>query len=178
MTSLRQGRFRWLVATAVAAPLLAAAACATNPPPSDNAYCAQLFDQYDGFLFLPTPSPPGYDFIQMQLSRIRQAQCLTLTRNLAPMDAAAASAAPRVSNGPLLRWRPAVQAGVVTNPGDEARALAYFQHLGYRARSLGAPRLGTRIYVEPLTAGDIQNIITAAQRAGFVGPYPSRFVTF
>ncbi len=169
---------RQIVAAGIVAAGLGLGACATMPPPSDNTYCAQLFDQYDGFLFLPMPSAPGYDFRQQQLSRIRQAQCLTLTRKLAPMDTIDASASLRSPPGQALRYAVAVQAGVVTNPADEARSLAFFQEHGFRARSVGAPGLGTRIYVEARTTGDIQDIVALAQRAGFVGPYPSRFVTF
>jgi hypothetical protein len=67
---------------------------------------------------------------------------------------------------------------VVTNPQDEVRALAFFQGLGYRARSVGWPELGTRVYVEALTVAQIDDIVAMAQRAGFVGPYASRWVAF
>ena len=107
---------RRLTASTLLATALAAAGCAgMQPPPGDNAYCAQLFDQYDS---------------------------------------------------------------IVTNMADEARSLAFFQALGYRARTVGAPDLGTRVYVEARSLGDIQNIVSIATNAGFIGPYPSRYVTF
>jgi hypothetical protein len=170
---------RRLTASALMATALATAGCAgMQPPPGDNAYCAQLFDQYDGIEFLPLPSPPAFNFRQQQLSRIRQAQCLTLSRNLAAMDVSAAAAVPRAAAGPALNYPVAVQAGIVTNMADEARSLAFFQALGYRARTVGAPDLGTRVYVEARSLGDIQNIVSIATNAGFIGPYPSRYVTF
>jgi hypothetical protein len=66
----------------------------------------------------------------------------------------------------------AVQVGVVTNDDDVGRAIAFFSRLGYRARSVGAPRLGARVYVEARTLGDIERIVGLAQKAGFVGPTP------
>ena len=54
----------------------------------------------------------------------------------------------------------------------------FFQRLGYRARSVGWQELGTRIYIEARTVPQIDDIVSVAQRAGFVGPYPSRWVIF
>ncbi len=168
-----------LTALSLLAAAAALTACAGLPSgPADNSYCAALFDQYDAIEFMPLPSPPAFNFRQQQLSRIRQAQCLTLSRNLQPMDVSVAETVPRSAPGPRLGYPVAVQAGVVTNMEDEARALAFFAALGYRARSVGAPDLGTRIYVQALSAGDIHDIVAIATGAGFRGPYPSRFVTF
>ena len=72
----------------------------------------------------------------------------------------------------------AVQAGVVTNMEDAGRARAFFEGLGYRARTQGSPRLGTRVYVEARTAGQVEDIVGIAREAGFVGPYASRFVIY
>ena len=81
-------------------------------------------------------------------------------------------------SGPVLSRPAAVQVGVVTNYQDAGRAIAFFNRLGYRARSVGSPRLGTRVYVEARTLGDIETIVGLAQEAGFVGPYPSRYAIF
>ena len=149
-----------------------------QPPPSENAYCAQLFDQLDSYEFLPQPVF-GFNFRQMQLSRIRQARCLTFTRDLAGMEALDESLAPReAASGPAFPRAVAVQAGVVTNPDDAGRATAFFAGQAYRSRSVGSAGLGTRIYVEARTVGDIERIVAVAQQAGFVGPYPSRYVLF
>jgi hypothetical protein len=162
-------------------PLLAAAAllvvigCAAGPtPPSDNATCAALFDGLDAIDFLPVV---GFDFRQMQLARLRQARCLTFSADIAGLEAIVVPAGPAAA-GPVLRPRVAVQAGVVTNMEDDARARAFFERLGYRARSVGAPGLGRRIYVEATTQGEIGEIVGIAGQAGFVGAYPSRFVIF
>ena len=42
--------------------------------------------------------------------------------------------------GPVLSRPVAVQVGVVTNDHDVGRAIAFFNRLGYRARSVGSPR--------------------------------------
>ena len=155
-------------------------ACVNQPPPSDNSYCAVLFDQLDGFELPLAPIAVGFDFRQMQLARIRQARCITFSDRLAGMDALARQIVPHaIPGGPGSFLPPvAVQAGVVTNPQDEARALTFFSALGYRARSVGWPELGTRIYVEAKTANQIADIVSVAQQAGFVGPYPSNWVRF
>jgi hypothetical protein len=167
---------QWLAPLVV---ILALAACSNQPPPSNNAYCATLFDQLDAMEFVPQPQALYFDFRQTQLARIRQAGCITFTRNLVGMEAVAESLISHERPAGLpLRSRVAVQAGVVTNPQDEARALAFFEGLGYRVRSVGWPELATRVYVEALTVDQIGDIVSLAQRAGFVGPYASRWVTF
>lgn len=159
--------------------LLALAACANQPPPSDNAYCAVLFNQLDSFELAPAPLTVGFDFRQVQLARIRQSRCITFTDQLAGLESVATELRPHtILGGPVYRFSVAVQAGVVTNPQDEARALSFFSGLGYRARSVGWPDLGTRVYVEAKTANQVSDIVSIAQRAGFVGPYPSNWVTF
>jgi hypothetical protein len=160
-----------------AAALLVVIGCAAGPPPrSDNATCAALFDGLDAIDFLPAPVV-GFDFRQMQLARLRQARCLTFSADIAGLEAIVVPAGPAAA-GPVLRPRVAVQAGVVTNMEDDARARAFFERLGYRARSVGAPGLGRRIYVEATTQGEIGEIVGIAGQAGFVGAYPSRFVIF
>jgi hypothetical protein len=153
--------------------------CAAQPPQGDQGYCAQLFDQLDVIertAFVPSPLGAP-DLRQMQLARIRQAGCLTFSRDLAGLDAAAA-AAPGRAAVPAAGWSGAVQAGVVTNMADDARALAFFEGIGYRARSVGWPGLGRRILVEARTPAEAQEIIAVARQGGFVGPYLTRYVTF
>ena len=174
--SWRRARLSGAAGLAAFATLLGCAA--SIPPPSDNHYCAQLFDQFDAYEFMPLAGPT-FDFRQMQLARIRQARCLTFTRNLVGLDTAAGRVASReASSGPFLNRSVAVQVGVVTTDVDAGRAMAFFSHLGYRARSVGSPGLGTRVYVEARALGDIEAIIGSAQQVGFIGPYPSRYVTF
>ena len=165
-------------AGALALALLAAGGCtgAARPPVAEDATCARLLDQFDAYQALPTP---GVDFRQMQLAKIRQYGCLTFHRQIADLEAttvaADAAAAPQ---GPRLSAPVAVHAGVVTSDADAARALAFFEGLGYRARSVGTPRLGTRIQHEARTAAEIEHILAVAREAGFVGPYVSRFARF
>ena len=78
----------------------------------------------------------------------------------------------------MLICRVAVQAGVVTNDQDAGRAIAFFNRFGYRARSVGSPRLGARVYVAARTLGEIETIVGLARGAGFIGSYASRYVVF
>jgi hypothetical protein len=176
---MNRGRVR-LAGLARWAALAALLGCAAaSPPAGDNRYCAQLFDQLDAYDFMPLPVGPAFDFRQMQLARIRQARCLTFTRNLVGLDTVGGIVAPREApSGPALIRPVAVQVGVVTNDNDAERAMAFFNHLGYRTRSVGSPGLGTRVYVEARTLGNIETIIGLAQEVGFIGPYPSRYATF
>jgi hypothetical protein len=159
--------------------LLAGLGCAAAPPPGDSAHCAMLFDQLDGVEWLPAPGGfVGFDFRQQQLARIRQARCMTFTRQIDGLEALAEDLAPHeMPGGPAMR-PVAVQAGVVTNMPDAARAQAFFASLGYRSRTVGWPEVGTRVYVEARTSGQVEDILALARRAGFVGPYVSRFAVF
>jgi len=173
VTSCLAGATRW---TALATLLGCAAAA---PSPADDRYCAQLFDQLDAYDFVPLPGGPSFDFRQMQIARIHQARCLTFTRNLIGLDAIDAGAAGReASSGPVLSRSAAVQAGVFTTDDDARRSVAFFNRHGYRARTIGSPGLGTRVYVEAQFLGEVETIIGLAREVGFVGPYPSRYTVF
>jgi hypothetical protein len=161
----------------LAAAAIGLAACAAGPPPlPSNAVCAALFDRLDVIEFTPQTGF-GFDFRQAQLARIREGRCLTFTREISGLETFEARPAP-APTGLGLRPTVAVQAGVVTNMDDDARALAFFQRFGYRARSVGSAGLGRRIYVEATTQGAVLDIVALAGAAGFVGAYPSRFVAF
>lgn len=167
------------LAAALAAIGLAACAPATPIPRGDNAVCAGLFDQLEQMEHTPFSGGPGYDFLSAQLARIRQADCITFTNDLSGMEATGTALLPHVPpTGPQLQPSVAVQAGVVTNPTDAGRAIAFFEALGYRARAQGAPRLGTRIYVQARTPAQIEDIVALAGKAGLIGAYPSRYVRF
>ncbi len=161
----------------LALALLAVGGCAgaSRPPAADDATCARLLDQFDAYEALPTP---GFDFRQMQLAKIRQYGCLTFSRQLTGLEGAAVARPAGVPQGPRLAAPVAVHAGVVTSDADAARAVAFFEGLGYRARSVGTSRLGARVYVEARSAADIEQILASARDAGFVGPYVSRFARF
>jgi len=164
----------------VPALLLAAAACAPGvAPPPDDARCADLFSGLDAIEKGPNAAMAGFDFRAQQIARIQEARCVTFSRQIAELEALAGELAPHSPPpGPALVPTAAVQAGVVTRDADAARARAFFEGLGYRARTQGSPRLGTRVYVEAGTLGQVEDIVATARRAGFVGAYPSRFVRF
>lgn len=154
--------------------------CVAAPSSSSNCngYCAQHFDQLDGFDRLPALTA-GFDFRQMQIARIRQGNCITFTRDLAGMETLSDQALGGQSSTVTLFARSrAVQAGVVTKADDVSRGMTFFANHGFRSRAVGYAGLGTRLYVEAHAASDIQRIVVLAQQAGFVGPYLSRYVLF
>jgi hypothetical protein len=159
---------------------LAACAPATAPPPGDDAWCASRFAELDAIDFGPRPAlVGGFDFRQSLVAQVHQGRCLTFGDDIAGLEALGASPAPHaVPSGPALGRPVAVQAGVVTSDADAGRARAFFEGLGYRARTQGSPRLGTRVFVEARTAGQVEDIVGVAGQAGFVGAFASRFVTF
>jgi hypothetical protein len=174
---------RWAPERALAAVVaigLIGCAPAAAPPAAVGATCVGLFEQLDAIDFGPRPAlVGGFDFRQSLIAAVQQNRCLTFTRNLEAMEAVGSGLAPHSApGGPALARAVAVQAGAVTNEADAGRARAFFEGLGYRARTQGSPRLGTRVFVEARTAGQVEDILAVAGQAGFVGAFPSRYVTF
>lgn len=167
------------------APILAAALAAgcavsvTSPPPGDGDLCVRLFQQFD--LIEDTMSTPTGSWDRMTVpppligpaAQLRQAGCIT--------DSAALSGMESVDLPPVTGGGPAIEpialhAGVVTSMEDDARARAYFEAHGVRARSVGSAALGRRIYLGPFaTRNEIDGAATLARAAGFTSPYPARF---
>lgn len=116
------------------------------------------------------PIPPA---LQFEVSALRSAGCLTDGDDLAPM----AGIGPEpVRDGGAPIPPTALHAGVVTSTADEALALGFFEARGVRARSVGAPGLGRRIYLGPFaTQGALDGARDLAARAGFAAPYPAVF---
>jgi hypothetical protein len=111
--------------------------------------------------------PPA---LQLPVQLLREADCLTLSAELAGMDAA--GGAPIADSGPAIAAT-SLHAGVVTSMADEANAIAFFAANGVAARSIGAAGLGRRIYLGPFqTQGALDGARDLALRAGFASPYP------
>ena len=115
--------------------------------------------------------------VQTAARWLRMGNCLTFTDQLGAMAALGpeAGTAARKPSGPTMAptW---LHVGIVTSSADEARAIAFFEAQGLRARSLGAALLGRRIYVGPFTtAGALEGGRALARAAGFAYPYPARF---
>ena len=177
----RSGAERRRVGALAAALLALAGGCVpVAAPPADGARCAALFGQLDAIDFGPRPAMTGgFDFRQSLVAAVQQNHSLTLTRNLEGLEAVGAGLAPHAPPGGTTLGRAvAVQAGVVTNEDDAGRARAFFEGLGYRARTQGSPRLGTRVFVEARTAGQVEDILAIAGQAGFVGAIASRYEVF
>jgi hypothetical protein len=162
---------------------LALAACAQGQPAGPSRasgnVCVGLFQQFDALERMYPNNQRRYEnrvahpYVEAQAQRIRQAGCITMTRDLAAMEAT--EGAPVGDAGPAIA-PVALHAGVVTNMQDDARALAFFAAHGVPARSVGSAPLGRRIYLGPFAAqGALDQARDLALRAGFVAPYPARF---
>ncbi|TPE50424.1 hypothetical protein FJM51_11535 [Amaricoccus solimangrovi] len=104
------------------------------------------------------------------------ANCLTFSDQLAPMSALGPEAglAARTPSGPVIPPTD-LHVGIVTSTADETRAITFFAAQGLRARGIGAPYLGRRIYVGPFTtAGALEGGAALARAAGFAYPYPGK----
>lgn len=182
---------RPILALALATATLLAA-CAEIPQQTrDRSACVGLFRQYDIYAnAMPnemrdpwsgrerTPWPLAY-YRQLLV----QNDCMTRPRDLSRLDAVAAarqaegwrirdSGAPAPSPG-------SVHAGTVTSDAEATRAVAFFEGLGIRATTIGAPGLGRRVFIGPFrTRGAVGEAILLAAEAGFVAPYPSQFFRF
>jgi hypothetical protein len=158
------------------------AGCAVPTPPqwrADGPTCVAMFQEYDRRLKLfPYESirRPGRmvdPWVEAQGTRLRDAGCLTSTAQISGMDTA--PAAPIVESGPAIRPI-SLHVGAVLSMEDDARVRAFFEARGVRARSVGDPMLGRRIYVGPFaTQGGLEDAATLARSVGFIAPYPAYF---
>lgn len=166
------------------AALLLATACAGGEPggPSraSGSVCVALFQEFDALERMYPPNQRRYadrvarPLVEAQAQRIRQAGCITMTRDLAGMEATGGG--PVTDAGPALARPVPLHAGVVTNMQDDARARAFFAGHGIPARSIGSAPLGRRIYLGPFaTEAALDQARDLALRAGFVAPYPVSF---
>jgi len=154
-------------------PLPAAAQSQAQASPTT---CVAMFRQYDVLENLYPNNRQRYANrvapapVVAQAQVIRNAGCITLTRELAPM--ATLRPAPVVDGG--RRITPTrLHVGVVTNMADDAATQAFFQASGVSARSIGSAPLGRRIYVGPFaTEGALDAASALAVTAGFASPYP------
>ena len=165
------------------AAALGLAACvqgqASGPSRASGNACVALYQEFDVLQRMYPNNQRRYEnrvaapLVEAQAQRVRQAGCITLSRDIAGMEA--------TEGGPVTDSGPAIapislHAGVVTNMGDDARARAFFEGRGVAARSVGSAPLGRRIYLGPFaTQGALDQARDLALRAGFVAPYPARF---
>ncbi len=167
------------------AATLALAACAAPPQERDPARCAFLLDQYDRlertFPNETVSSRTGRRVVNPVLGRqialIRGGRCLTMTADLAGMEAFAETLEPFQPSTDGAAVAPTfVSAGVLTSMADEARTVAVFGGLGYRVSTIGAQDLGRRVYLGPFTGtADVERALADVQGAGFFSAYATRF---
>jgi len=173
---------RLFVAAAFVAGALAG--CAPGPGGIEDVApggrsCVSLFQQLDlvennvGLLGRRNQSVPPA--IQPIAAWLRNGDCITLSRDLAGMDAALRDPATPRGDGSRARGGALVHAGAVTSIRDDARSLGYFEALGYHAYSIGTPGVGRRVFVGPMaTDAGAAAAMDAARRAGFRYPYIRR----
>lgn len=172
-------RLPWLSALGLIAALAAGSVAAQNQWQADGPACAGMFRQFDvletlypsnGRRYQNRVAPPP---VLAQAQILRNAGCITLTRELAGMEVVALPAV--TDSGPAIA-PVGLHAGVVTNMADDARARAFFESKGVRARSVGSAPLGRRIYLGPFaTQGALDQAAALAIAAGFASPYPASF---
>jgi hypothetical protein len=158
------------------------AGCAVATPTqwrADGPTCVAMFQEYDRRVkMFPDESiwRPGRmvdPWVEAQGTRLRDAGCLTSTAQIIGLDSA--PAAPIVESGPAIRPI-SLHVGAVSNMEDEARVRAFFEARGVRARSVGDPMLGRRLYIGPFaTQGGLESAAALARGIGFIAPYPAYF---
>jgi hypothetical protein len=170
---------RWPILSAllIALALPAGGAAAAGAPPADGPACVAMFRQFDLLQSMYPNNRSRYQNrvaqppVEAQAQRVRNAGCITTTAELTPMDAVPPGI---VADAGAAIAPVQLHAGVVTNMQDDARARAFFEAHGVRARSIGSGPLGRRIYVGPFrTEGALDGARALATRAGFAAPYPA-----
>src|SRR5690606_41294332 len=103
--------------------------------------------------------------LAVRQSRLRASTCNAMAADVAGMEAL--PVAPVGDSGPVI-VPTTLHAGVVTSDADDARARAFFEARGVRARSVGEAGLGRRVYIGPFaTDGAIRDARALAVSAGF-----------
>ncbi len=178
-----------LVLTLALPPLLAACAqIPPAPPRGDPANCRALFESYDQAVKLFPHYSLGPDDRSQQnatvsraANRLIAAGCLTTGRDIGGIDALGMTLGPRepVDSGPAIPPT-AVHVGILTGGFiDASRAVAFFSSQGYDTRTIGAEKLGRRLYIGPVrTEGGLDQAIALAAEAGFPSAYPSDLFSF
>jgi hypothetical protein len=168
-----------LLAGCAAAPTGPGAAPAPASRAGDPATCVALFQEFDRLEQLYGSAQPRRDGriapapIVSQGDRLRRAGCITRNAQLA--GAAALPVTPWSESGAPIAPI-ALHVGVVQSNAEDDRIRALFEARGIRARSVGSPVLGRRIYLGPFaTEGGIASAADLARSFGFVAPYPARF---
>jgi hypothetical protein len=174
----------------IAGLLLPLAGCANlpvRPPPGDPATCRAAFAQYDLAVSLFQPysfteeSAAQNPAISRAGNQIMSAGCLTGGDDIQGMAALQMKLGPRqpVNSGPAIPPT-AVHVGILTGGfSDTGRATAFFESQGYHTRTIGAEKLGRRLYIGPITSqGALDRAIALAAEAGFPSAYPSDLFRF
>lgn len=172
------------------ASLAGCAGLPSRPPLGDPDNCRAQFQRYDQAVRLfgsagGSLAPEGHTTQPSAVSRAANAimtgGCLTSGNDLRGIEALQAELGLRTPvNSGVAITPTAVHVGVLTGGFvDAGRAVAFFQSQGYQTRTIGAERLGRRLYIGPVTSqGALDQAIALAARAGFPSAYPSDLFQF
>lgn len=169
-------------------PLAGCGAIGAQPPRGDPANCRALFATYDQAVKLFPHYSIGPDDRSQQNATVSRAAnrlitggCLSTGSDIAGIDALGMTLGPRrpVDSGAPIPPT-AVHVGILTGGFvDAGRAVAFFSSQGYQTRTIGAERLGRRLYIGPIrTQGALDQAIALAAEAGFPSAYPSDLFHF
>lgn len=176
------------LAVVIGAALTVLAGCASVPggltPIEPN--CVSLFRNYDravlqfgysdrvrdGRVSFLVPTAVG-----RAGQRLRQYDCLTTNEDIFRMTLLAPTLRGALVGESGAAIEPiSLHVGIVPGITSEVQTRTFFNSLGIRTRSIGAPGLGRRIFLGPFaTAGGLAEATDIALQAGFVAPYPRRF---
>ena len=180
---------RAVLALSLMGALAGCAGLPSQPPSGDPANCRALFQRYDqaASLFQPYYYNAALDGRSSQNGTISRAGnqimasgCLTTSRDIAGIEALGMELGPRrpVNSGPAIEPT-AVHVGILTGFTEAGRAIGFFEGQGYQTRTIGAEKLGRRLYIGPVTTqGGLDQAIALAARAGFPSAYPSDLFKF
>lgn len=177
----------------VMALLVSLAGCAglpSRPPLGDPENCRAQFQRYDQAVSLfgsvgniarlddRSTQPPA---VSRAANALMTGGCLTSGNDLRGIEALQTELGLRtpVNSGAPIEPT-AVHVGILTGGFvDAGRAVAFFQSQGYTTRTIGAEKLGRRLYIGPITSqGALDQAIALAARAGFSSAYPSDLFRF
>jgi hypothetical protein len=176
-------------ALALSGALVALSGCASlpaQPPRGDAANCRALFQRYDQAVSLFQPysynedGSPQTPAISRAGTSIIAGGCLTTSQDIKGIEALQMRLGIRkpVESGAAIKPT-AVHVGILTSFTDAGRAIGFFESQGYDTRTIGAEKLGRRLYIGPVrTQGGLDQAIALAAEAGFPSAYPSELFQF
>ena len=150
------------------------------PTQASGNTCVTLFQQFDILEQMYPSNQRRYDnrvappLVEAQAQRVRNAGCITLTSDLAGMEAVGGP--PITESGPAIAADLAACRGGHQHAGRRPGARPSSRRTGFPPAAWGARRSGGgSISGRSPTQGALDAARDLALRAGFAAPYPARF---